>query len=680
MAIWNKKKNYQVHEPDNESKPDSAIIQRMANDRENTNRTRNDTYKKLLWAYHGEYDKLLSHDTGGESQGYDVSERSVVKPAVVCNFLNTIVNQNMAKRGMLPEVKVMVPYPGGDEQKKKSEKQERILLSYWENSLMVEKMAEIAFDCSVFGTSILQGYPDFKAKIPAIAVRDPATCYPQRAFGSSWHNLSDCIFKWKESTERINKMFLNKLKSGSVEENVNCVEYFNRWWRILYINGVEMAAIKHDYNIVPIVIVPNLPIPRRAYGHSDIEQSIGLNQYMIRLYNLQAEGIEEVLFSPIVLIDPQKAPEELETGAGAVWGINPGGDAKRLPPVTTTPDLAAQMQRTLDFIRMNTGFSPAEFGESPTTSIGTGKQITSLRMPMNEQIEFKLGLMGSGLVKMNELCMKIDEIEWGNEEKIVYGKDNKSTPFSLKYMPNADINGWYRNEIYYSPFGADLPTRMMLLMQLQGQKIISKSFVRENTRGIDDPQLEEEKIFEETRKELQLQQELQMGAQMGPQMAQGGAQMAPGQAEKTQYAMERGAVTGKEAPSPSPAASQGMPTAPPGMGGPMPVPPGREGLTPMPPEMASETATLEPAVMPEEGEGQFILDVVRADLSDLQKLKGEVYIIGELVETGVSDTVELALTSLVDKKTILDQLSEKYTGRVQFTKVKEKPEGAVEVS
>jgi hypothetical protein len=633
--------------------PNPEVIHKMLSAKKQSEeyQERNEAYRKLKYAYHGQYEKLKKVQEG-ESLGLDL-DNSVVESHedIVCNILNTIVDGNVTKLGILPEIEAIRPYPSTSEKEKAVEKIERILYGYWHNSKMVRVQATAGFDGSCLGMAVYGIYPDFDLKSPIIKARDPGTAYFEKQYGKDFDDLDWVIYEYEELGSVIQSEFGVTVRS----RKVTAIEYIDREYRTLFIadgsNKHKLAQVKHDYGFVPSVPVPNLIVPRRAHGSSDIEQSVGMNQYLIHLFNLERYGIEEVLFSPIILIGPQKAPEELEMGPDAVWGVELGGGAMRLPPVQTTPDMHIQMGRTIDYIRMNTNFGQAEFGESAVTSVGTGKFQSSLRGPMGERIEFKRGLWGEALSRVNEMCLKIDEKEWPNEKKTVIGKINQSK-FALEYTPKEDIDGWYYNEVFWSPFGADMPTRIAVLQSLRQDEIVSKNYVRKNLRDVRDPKEMENEIQAEREQELMHAAKLariQSGEMPPEELAAMG--QVPQQIEQQSPPISPAAEGEAEMLPPPP--------LPPGMGG------GETGPAPMLPGG--------PPVGPEGGK-KYELAMVMELLGNITKSNGRIFLVGELVKKGTSDKVEIALTDGKDKKLILDAVPELY-GDIKFTTVKGQPEG-----
>ncbi len=597
--------------------------------------------RRIMLAYQGKYSKLRALEQG-EILGTDLSEGILTtREEVVCNLLNTIVDGNVAKLGMLPEINVVIPYPANDEKVAFAEKIERIIYAYWASSNMVRKMAVAAFDSSTLGTAVFSVHPDFQTKLPMIEVRDPSTVYPEPEYGKDYSFLDNCIFSWKEYSFVINREFGTNFET----EEVEVIEYIDKQHRILIVEDDILARVRHNYKFCPVVIIQNIVQPRTPFGSSDIEQVIGLNQYAIHLFNLERYGLEEVLFSPIILIDPLKAPEELELGPDAVWGVHAGGGATRLPPVSTPPNLDAQLARTFNLIFRGTAYGPAEFGETAVTSVGTGKFQTALRSPLGERLEFKRGLWGEALCRLNTMCLKIDEMEWGDVEKEVFGRDLRSK-YAIRYKPKEDINGWYENEVIWSPWGADLPTQLTTLLMASGQKIVSKDFVRQHIRGIRDPEEEARRIEEETARELKFTQEMALAAR---------GEYAPEEIEREALAIERGKIGGGERAAPPPA--------------PPPLPPEFLGVAPTP---APTFSPVPFEMLPEIGGFRFE-DVIRMFREGLPKSQGRIFLIGELVEEGASDVVEIALTDLVDKRAILDALPDLY-GFIKFSKVMDEPD------
>jgi hypothetical protein len=254
----------------------------------------------------------------------------------------------------------------------------------------------------------------------------------------------------------------------------------------------------------------------------------------------------------------------------------------------------------------------ARFPETRTgnldASIITGQGVKALETGYNttnvayQEVERKFY---KGIIR---ICLKMDETLWGDVERDIRGSAN-GVPYSLKWKPSRDIAGDYTCDVQYGfSLGMDPNRAIVALLQLRGDKLISRDFTRRQFPFGINVSAEEAKIeVEELRGALlasvaALAQSIPVLAQQGqdPSMIinQMGELIRLRQKGKS---LEESASTAFAPPEPTPeemAMQQQMPQDPMaalmGGGGPPPVgpggPPGQGGGAP--PDILSMIAGL----------------------------------------------------------------------------------------
>jgi hypothetical protein len=219
-------------------------------------------------------------------------------------------------------------------------------------------------------------------------------------------------------------------------------------------NGVE-----HGFGFNLFEHLKFIDVPDEVWGHGAVEQAINLNEMGNALYSLLFQSVIENVFPRLVLIDPAKAPEEIETGPGAIIPINQGGGVEWLHPPTEALNVQQNFANMNDHnIKESTGMPEVQFGQSPATSIVTGKAVNELQgAGTGSMVEMVQGVgIGNGVVNWNEKAISIAQRLFREDQMYLFGAEYSS---SLDLVPQRfaltvkgkELVGSPRNEVIFAP-------------------------------------------------------------------------------------------------------------------------------------------------------------------------------------------------------------------------------------
>lgn len=695
-------------------------VEALRDDLKSEYEQRHEVFRNLRNFWYGKYWSDLDTKTGGISSLFkDLrSTPSDVGPElkIVHNVLKEIVDKYQTYLSPLPQIRVYVDPPDSEKRRAAASRKERFLYGVWYENTMSQILGKVSWYLPLFGDCFLGIWPDFEKNIPKVIIRSPEHAFP---FHNFQDDLKGVIFSWdvKESalkrdypeyTMRSERMQGKFHRGQAADQTVELLEYsdgteFARWGDKQKLNGIEHKLGFNLFDQLQFLNVPN-----EAWGHGAVEQYVTMNQAGNVLKSLLVQAAFQSVFPELVLIDPSKFSEQMERGAGAVWGVNAGGDAKYLTPPVQGIMANNQFAANLDHnMRVGAGMPEINSGVSPVSSVITGKAINELQGAatgaMVEQVQ-GLGI-GLGLTKWNSKAITMTQQMFRDDKILLYGErpetiaDLQPERFAWSGK-GSDVVGSPRNEVVFSPHISQ-QEKVVMGLQMAGGGLVSKRWQREQV-GIADNEAMVEDIVSEALEEGVL------GALIQAFMAEPtpeGAVQTQNQANAFISGGAAGAPpAGLPAPAPHPLVAAGGAGggqgAPPGQQGPppggpvglLPGGPGEAKSPPLrlppgspPPGQAPPGGNAPGAVGPQagapQGGGALSVGTVAADFSQLQGIVGRVFLVGEIAARGeTSGDIEVALTDGADRQTIASSLPQ-YAARLIFHHVTAEPQEAhVEVT
>jgi hypothetical protein len=460
-------------------------------------------------------------------------------------------------------------------------------------------------------------------------------------------------------------------RKGGNEKSVLVLEWSDRREFARWVDGVKVNGVEHDLGFNLFEQVPFIQVPDEPWNMGAVEQAVGLVEAGNALYSLVMQSMLENVFPRLVLEDPMKFSETIDTGPGAVIPVNQGGKAYYLNPspvgVAEGVNMIAQNEAA---IKQDTSMPDVNFGNF-NASIITGKAINELQgAGTGSVVEMVQGTgIGFSLARWNEKALTIYQRMFKNDRCYLQGvrpranSDLVPQQFTLSFK-GSQIVGSPRNEVIFSPYVGQHDKLIMGLQGL-GAGLFSKAYVREQV-GVPDSDDMEEQIVGEALD----------SAVIGGIVAH--LQAEPTEEVATQTAAQVSAYYGGPAAPAHPLLSMGV-GAPPG---PQQGVPARLRLAHRDRQdrrklaAARSSRTSRPAARTGWGPQQsqtVTLDSVVAAFQSIQGITGRVFLVGEIVQRGQTDgDIEVALTK--DDRQVIQQALPQFTGRLVFKSVPDEPQ------
>lgn len=668
---------------------------------------RHDQFRRLRNYWHGRYWEDLDAQTKTISTLFKDITASATDVGPDFKLVNNIVQQVCVKYqsflSPLPQIHVYVDPPESEKKRAKATMKQRFLYGAWSASMMSRHFNQHGWFLPLMGSSFLGVHPDFDRKLPVAMTRSPEYAYPIMGFDGN--DMVGTIFSWKAKEKAVMREFDKyvpradrrgfvgrALNRDGAKDEVEVLEYSDKncWYR--WVDNQKMEGEEHNFGFNLWQHLKFIDVPGEPWGHGAVEQVVGLNEAENVLQSLLLQAVMENVFPQLVLIDPSKAPEEIEKGPGSVLPINQGGDAKYLTPPTANTAMTAQMiQQTEHSIKQGGSMPETQFGGSPVSSILTGKAVEELQgAGTGSLVEMVQSVgIGQGIVNWNESALYIARELFADDTINLFGTE--VSPHAIKPRSFSDtikgrqLTGSSRNEVMFSP-ALNQHEKLVMWLQAKGGGLVSNKYIRDQI-GIPDSQAMDEQIFQEA---------IEQGV-LGAILMELQQQPTPETAEQTEqkaYAYMQGAagpppsVGGPSVAPPGlppglPAPGGAIPGAPPSPGG-APAPGGPGGAPPMmappvgpgpqaqtPPGPAATAGQGAPA--PEPSAQATTVEEAQAAFQAVQGLTGRVFLTGEIVQRGeTANDIEVAITNQPDQQILIDGLPQ-YQGRLVFHLVSHEP-------
>lgn len=689
-------------------------------------------YYNNYHAYRGEYNLL--------SQGYAADPLADVRRQpgdhiMVWNLVPPIVNVHRMLLNRLPQINVPSEADGEEKADQQAEKREKAYYCVWDGSKMVKKHGEGAHNLSLYYSTVWFVRWDNDLDMPVIMSRLPGTCYPQ--FKRQGDEVAYCIFYWEEDADVVRENYpeaaslLGKDEARAVNK-LEIMEYVDADSYGIVIGDKFKDVSQKPVNdtklgFCPVVITPGSFVPNDPFPMGPVHQLVAINDNINRVHTRWGDALQSVMNPSNVLQGEGSDNVVWNPAPGAVNRLPEGVAYVQVPPPNMPTEMFVELERMSQLMQRISGISESAYGESPG-SIVTGKAIGKLQGVMTGMATETQACLEMSLSEVNRMAFRMWEkyrpkktyrLRSTPPGSALAAPGRVKSPFTQEFTPEQDINGWYDNSLYYSPFGSDFGTGLQIAMQLVSADLADPKWVIDQIPGMGDSSGMMKAIEENKRRKMALEIELQTEAQMKIMEAQNQmtmqqnqqqAQLAGGGAQEGGVSSSGNApAPGNTTGAPGSVATEGSPGlqntvimpsgAPQAMGTgepfvgeesfPLPftqVTPFAEGLEAIKGAQGGPAPTGQEEAMP--GKTMVRLAEVQAALAESTnrkgekatgKLRGAVYALGDLASRGMTDgKIEIGYTVQSDVQ-VLNTALRQWTAQnlVVFRLVTAKPEGAV---
>ena len=217
-----------------------------------------------------------------------------------------------------------------------------------------------------------------------------------------------------------------------------------------YINDEMIDQRPNPLGVIPVVHIPNMPIPSSPWGLSDCQDIIQLNLQ----YNAINKDISDIVnyhSAPVTVIVGAKA-SQLEKGAKKVWGGLP-----KEAQVFNLEGGGAGLQGALEYLEKIkrsmheiVGIPETALGQVQPISNTSGVALSIQFQPLMNRWAQKTAQYGDGLQKINELILLSLAVK---EPDVLTWVPNDDVPLEAGQVPVLDPNdpATYLTTVHFPP-------------------------------------------------------------------------------------------------------------------------------------------------------------------------------------------------------------------------------------
>ncbi len=449
--------------------------------------TRNSEYQILRKVFDGDFVGVQQTKALGDAQFQE-------RIKLIYNICNATIRRYMDQLSAPPRVEA-VPRGWEDADLEMADKQTKFLEYVYEQNNFNVRLMQAGFYQALLDNAVWHVRPNPKGNCKIrMELGIPDFYYPVVST-DDWNNVRGVIYAFRKFNPGAWQQ--NPMRApidGTLGQNTDVVvEWWDKKYFMRFENGRMVEAIQHDLGEIPWRKADNIPIPHRFRGQGDIDQSIGLNEYLNMLMSDMGDMINYAA-NPIAVVRGTKAGgANLPFAPRAVWELERDAQVGFLQWTGAPPSVEAQLIRSIQAIEDTTGVSSPAFGrEIPSGT--SGSAVRSLMAGFNTRLGTKQTLMGGALASLNNDICGMAEKLFPNWEIPVVGvakfgaKRDQRVGYTVKPK---DFNGWYKSRLIFQP--ADPTTAYFQEMDKFAKRVQSRETTMRNM-GITDIHDEMERI------------------------------------------------------------------------------------------------------------------------------------------------------------------------------------------
>jgi hypothetical protein len=407
---------------------------------------------------------------------------------ITLNYIRTVVDKTVQLLlGQMPGIQVMPP--GVDMvARRAAEKMEALLYATWDKNSAELVFRRLSHNAALLRRGILYYWWDPKDKVVRFRSVAPDNFYPVY----DGEEFVECVLVSRRLTRVLQRLYPDQAKqitsdnrgddvfdegnwtrvvggqadvlgtSGPGEKDASMLtgkttvlDWYDRdgnWTRVMG-DAVHTQKLAYGFDGPPVIEFPNsLPGDERE-PRGEIEDILDLVLYADQLISQQADIIKR--YANPTIIDKQSGQgaqmiRQTVQGDGGVLPIKRDGAIELLNWTGTAPDINSQYARVLNAIYDISGKPASSYGQLLSNQSGVATNMAL--SPASSSTEEKMAIFGLGLIKLNEVILRLNEKFMKGEAIEVRASAQKrpgtqSWRFMEINMKGIEIGGWYKNRI-----------------------------------------------------------------------------------------------------------------------------------------------------------------------------------------------------------------------------------------
>lgn len=403
---------------------------------------------------------------------------------IVANMIDTSARDLAEVMGVMPAINCSSSALVSQAAKKAAGKRTKVANSYVQSSQLPSgKQVTFCDHYNTYGMGIYVIEPDWEEKRPVMRIENPIGVYPEiDAFG----RVRSYTKVWREEAIHLVAKFPKLLPAlrgvnrygeeidGWAEREIEIIKYVDRDQILMYMPQLQSQTIDWMPNPMGEVMVSIAPRPGYDAEHRGaFDDAIWVQLAKARMALLGLEATEKSVRAPLAI---PRDVQKMSFGADAV--IRTDNPEKVRYVGVDVPQFAFQQAQILENEAMKATRTPEARGGNIDANIITGKGVQALMGGFNTVIGTGQQVVSRALERALNLCFKMDEKLWPNEEKTIRGVV-QGTPFEESYKPSKDIAGNFMVDVTYGFAAGQDPARAIVaLLQLRGDQLVSRDFVQ----------------------------------------------------------------------------------------------------------------------------------------------------------------------------------------------------------
>lgn len=427
-----------------------------------------------------------------------------IPKSIIANHIDIAARDTAEMLAPLPAFNCSAANMASDAGRKFADRKTTIINHYMETS-GVQAQSYSACDRFVsYGMMATMIEPDFENKIPRIVHFDPRATYPEfDRFGrlvSFTRVMRKSVAELCRLYPEYASMIAGPFQSSNSEASLELYLYHDKdqWLMMLPERGDLPLTYAVGFLDEPTIIATERP-GATDVARGQFDDVAWIQVAKNRFAMMAMEAAEKSVEAPIAL--PYDV-QELAIGPDATIRSNTPEAIRRvhlqLEPAVFQEgaQLSAELMQGSRYPESRTGNVDA--------SVITGQGIRALQGGFDSSIAAYQEVLRRHYKDVVRIALKMDERLWGTEDRDIRGQ-NDGVPYSIKYRPARDIDSDYTCDVTYG-FAAGIgdPNRALVaLLQMRGDKLISRDFTRRQFPfGINVTQEESKIEVEELREAL----------------------------------------------------------------------------------------------------------------------------------------------------------------------------------